>query len=209
MANKTLATRKKTNSNPSPNANPIGLHPKVNLVPSTFSSESAGTIFANSISAKPSNFPISLPMSGWHLNQFVVARTLPSNQPTKAGPSLYGVPTFTYKEAARQLADSYQTKCPYLAMCCSFYTCTCALCASMLYEEIRARFDATLKKGIAWFPNWWNDTPLLSPSPLCFCPLEKYWVLVTLPPPQAPLVNMAESTVGTRTLEGKFCTLSP
>ena len=31
MTNKTLETQKKTNSNPSPNANLIGLHPKANL----------------------------------------------------------------------------------------------------------------------------------------------------------------------------------
>ena len=75
MTNKTLETQKKTNSNPSPNANLIGLHPKANLVPSTFSLENAGTIFEDLISAKRSNSPISMPMSGRHSNHFAVVRT--------------------------------------------------------------------------------------------------------------------------------------
>ena len=75
MTNKTLETQKKTNLNPSPNANLIGLHPKANLVPSTFSLENAGMIFENLISAKRSNSPISLPMSGRHSNHFAVIRT--------------------------------------------------------------------------------------------------------------------------------------
>ena len=97
---------KETNSNRSNRRSLIGHHRMANLLRLISLLKNAAWTSKNSISTKASNFQIFLKKNGLPTKILKLGMTLSSNQPTKAVPWSFGAPTFTNKEAFRQLADT-------------------------------------------------------------------------------------------------------